>query len=219
MKETKKWMVVPYEIKEEENNQKINESKLDTIIKDVNLKDDNKVNDYNNQLKKNLNKIVQSKEIIPNSQSIQSIPQSKSNDPVQDQSNKSAINETEKEFSINQLKKQIETLDKIRKNDILNLQHSLDDLLENREFIDESLYRQPYASTRLAKKRRRLNKLTDAPKISRVVKKISKPEISSNTYKTSIRTADKILNWDHELSLLGDSLDKFNFDDSKMTIE
>ena len=55
MKETKKWMVVPYEIKEEENNQKINESKLDTIIKDVNLKDDDKVNDYNNQLKKNLN--------------------------------------------------------------------------------------------------------------------------------------------------------------------
>ena len=46
-KETKKWMVVPYEIKEEENNQKINASKLDTIIKDVNLKDDDKVNDYN----------------------------------------------------------------------------------------------------------------------------------------------------------------------------
>ncbi len=49
--------------------------------------------------------------------------------------------------------------------------------------------------------------------------KISKPEITSNPYKTTIKTKDKTLNWDHELSLLGDSLDKFNFDDFKMTTE
>ena len=48
-------MVVAYEI-QQENEQKINQQKLDTIVKDNNLKDDEKVNIYNNQLKRNLNK-------------------------------------------------------------------------------------------------------------------------------------------------------------------
>ena len=218
MKETKKWMVVPYEI-QQENEQKINQQKLDTIVKDNNLKDDEKVNIYNNQLKRNLNKIIKKEEKQVSPLTDSHVLEDTNNVPELLIENKKGINEPERDFPIAQLKKRIETIDNIRKNDILNLQQSLDDLLENREYIDESLYRQPYASTRLAKKRRRLNKLTDAPKISRVVNKISKPEIKSNPYKTTIKTKDKTLNWDHELSLLGDSLDKFNFDDSKMNIE
>ena len=53
MKETKKWMVVPYE----ENFEKVVHSKQDTIIKDENIKNEQKLYMYNNELKKNFNRI------------------------------------------------------------------------------------------------------------------------------------------------------------------
>ena len=46
-------MVVPYE----ENFEKVVHSKLDTIIKDANIKNEQKPYMYNNELKKNLNRI------------------------------------------------------------------------------------------------------------------------------------------------------------------
>ena len=110
-------------------------------------------------------------------------------------------------------------MDKQRKNEISQLQNSLGEIMENKEIIDESLLRQPFEGTRIARKRRRLNKITDAPKISRVVSKLSKPEILTNPFKTSIKDGSKVLNWEHEISLIGDSLNNFNFNDSKMVIE
>ena len=53
MKEAKKWMVVEYE----ENYEKIVNSKLETIIKDPNIKDEDKVYMYNNELKKGFNQV------------------------------------------------------------------------------------------------------------------------------------------------------------------
>jgi hypothetical protein len=195
MKEAKKWMVVPYE----ENAEKVVNSKLDTIIKDSNIKDENKLYMYNNELKKGFNQIP--KESI--------------------ESRKIDSNDTKPDIDLTvaQLKKQIESLDKQRKNEISQLQSSLGEIMEDKEIIDESLLRQPFEGTRIARKRRRLNKITSAPKISRIVSKLSKPEILTNPFKTSIKDGNKVLNWEHELSLIGDSLNNFNLNDSKMVIE
>ena len=107
----------------------------------------------------------------------------------------------------------------LESNEISQLQNSLREIMEDRDMIDESLLRQPFEGTRIAKKRRRLNKITSAPKISRVVSKLSKPEIITNPFKTYIKAGNKILNWDHEISLIGDSLNNFNLNDSKMVFE
>jgi hypothetical protein len=195
MKEAKKWMVVPYE----ENAEKVVNSKLDTIIKDSNIKDENKLYMYNSELKKGFNQIPQESRKID------------SNDTI--------VEKPDIDLTVAQLKKQIESLDKQRKNEISQLQTSLGEIMEDKEIIDESLLRQPFEGTRIARKRRRLNKITSAPKISRVVSKLSKPEILTNPFKTSIKDGNKVLNWEHELSLIGDSLNNFNLNDSKMVIE
>ena len=163
MKEAKKWMVVPYE----ENAEKVVNSKLDTIIKDSNIKDENKLYMYNSELKKGFNQIPQESRKID--------------------SNETIVEKPDIDLTVAQLKKQIESLDKQRKNEISQLQTSLGEIMEDKEIIDESLLRQPFEGTRIARKRRRLNKITSAPKISRVVSKLSKPEILTNPFKTSIK--------------------------------
>ena len=201
MKYTKKWMVVPFEEPTEEKIESKIDS-LDKIIKDESISDDDKLGLYRTQFKKIINKEE---------------PMRKNNsDDITNLKDKLEKLELDRLNEINSIKK----LEDERNREITSIQNTINDMLENRQFgNNESFYRQPFASTRLSKKRRRLDAINNAPKnLNRVVSKINPkvPEVSSNSYQTSIKSANNIFNWTHDVNNLSNSFNRFNLNDVSM---
>ena len=105
-----------------------------------------------------------------------------------------------------------------RNKEISSIQNTIYDILENREFGNkESFYRQPFASTRLSKKRWRINAVNNAPKITnRIVSRLNLPEIMSDSNKTSVKSANNVYNCIHDLNNLSNSFNKVNLNDVSM---
>ena len=122
--------------------------------------------------------------------------------------------ELERMKDLNSMKK----LEEERYKEMTSIQNTINDILENRQFgNNESFYRQPFASTRMSQKRRRLDAINNAPKISnRVISRVNNPEIITDSNKTTIKSANNVFNWSHDLNNLSKSFNKFNLNDVTM---
>ena len=198
MRYAKKWMVVPFQ----ENNQDKIENKidkLDKIIRDETIDDDDKLGLYSTQFKKIINQ--------------EPINLNKSEN-ISELKDKMEKIELERMKDLNSMKK----LEEERYKEMTSIQNTINDILENRQFgNNESFYRQPFASTRMSQKRRRLDAINNAPKISnRVISRVNNPEIITDSNKTTIKSANNVFNWSHHLNNLSNSFNKFNLNDVSM---
>ena len=196
MRFAKKWMVVPFEEQVQDKIENKNDN-LDKIIKDDTIGDDDKLGRYSTQFKN----IINQKPI-------------KKTEEITDLKDKLEKMELERISEFNSIKKSEDE----RNKEISSIQNTINDILENREFgNNESFYRQPFASTRLSQKRRRINAVNNAPKITnRVVSRLNLPEITSDSNKTSIKSANNVYNWIHDLNNLSNSFNKVNLNDVSM---
>ena len=111
-------------VEEVENNS--NYSNLEKIVKQDNITEDQKADLYNNTFKKIIN-----------------------------QSNEKEVNlDNYEENQIEKLKNQFEQIDLDRQKEIDFLKESVNSLLEKNNTNNESFYKPPFKSTRIAKKRR-----------------------------------------------------------------
>ena len=198
MRYAKKWMVVPFE-QQVQDKIETKIDNLDKIIKDDTIDDDDKLGMYSTQFKKIINQ--------------EPIRINKSEDLTNLKDKLEKI-EIERKSDLNSIKK----LEDERNKEISSIQNTINDILENRQFgNNESFYRQPFASTRLSQKRRRLDAINNAPKIpNRVISRVNFPEIISDSNKTSIKSANNVFNWTHDLNNLSNSFNKFNLNDVSM---
>ena len=193
-------MVVPFE-EEVQNKIEAKVDNLEKIIQDDTIKDQDKFGMYNSQFKKNI---------------YQEPSQMNKSDELSELKDKLEKIEKERMNELDSLKK----LEDERNKEITSIQNTINDILENCLFgNNESFYRQPFASTRLSQKRRRLDAINNAPKnLNRVVSKINPkvPEVSSNSNQTSIKSANNIFNRTHDVNNLSNSFNRFNLNDVSM---